>query len=327
MCLFDSSSRIVARRLFHPSAFRRHPIYGRVLFSSFGLLVALAAIAVATSWRGPLRLTQANDIGNLLTNTSQEIGRTYSGESYPPSSALATQLNAADPRMPVVELATPSSLPPSTNTLGIFSQGDRYTLSILTNGGLVGEVTVIGGPNHHTQWGPIALPSNPALRDPSFSPPLAGIWTVSGQPGANLVAQTSSNGSSGSIMLVGHGTRLRRAAFVKQQVMERSKASTSYRLTLEELVARQHLSRAVAVEMRLNFVGGRYSFYGTSIPPGTDITLGGDPTWIPISLKARVTRPIQSIEVFALDTGRKPVSGRVTIKGVGLALTPESMTS
>ncbi len=327
MCLFDSTSRIVVRRLFSPSALRRHPIYGRVLLSSFGLLVALAAIAVIASWRGPLRLTQVNDIGSLLTSTSEEIGRTYRGDGYPPSSALATQLNAADPRMPVVELATPSSLPPSPNTLGIFSQGDRYTLSIHTNGGLVGEVTVIGGPNHHTQWGPIALPSTPALRDPSFSPPLAGTWVVSGQPGASLVAQASSNGANGSIMLVGHGTSLRRAAFVKQRVTEKSKSSTGYQLTLRELVSRQNLSRPVAVEMRMNFFGGRYAFYGTSIPPGTDITSGGNPTWIPISLAARAPGPIESLEVFALDTGRKPVSGRVTIKGIGLTIASGPTTS
>jgi oligosaccharide repeat unit polymerase len=320
MCLFDSSSRIVVRRLFHPSALRRHPVYGRVLLLSFGLVVALAAIAVVTSLRGPLRLTRADDVGNLLINTSQEIQRTYRGDSYPPSSALATQLNAADPRLPFVELATPFSLPPSPDTLGIFSQGDRYTLNILTNDGLVGEVTVIGGPNHHIQWGPIALPSNPALRDPSFSPPLAGTWIVSGQPGASLVAQASSNGSNGSITLVGHGTSLHRAAFVKQQIRERPRASTGYRLTLEELVTRQHLSRSVAVEMRLNFFGGKYVFYGTSIPPGTDIALGGSTTWIPISLVATATKPIESVEVFALDTGRKPISGRVTIKGIGLTL-------
>jgi oligosaccharide repeat unit polymerase len=327
MCVFDSSSRIVVRRLFHPSVMQRHPMYYRVLLLSTGLLVALAGVAVGASWQSVPRLNQANEVGKLLSDASQEIERTYHGGSYPPSSALATQLNAADPRIPDMEVATSFSLPPSPDTIGIFSSGDRYTVSMLTSSGLIGEVTVIGGPKHHNQWGPIALPSNQALHDPSFSPPLTGIWTVSGQPAARLV-QTSSNGSNGAIVLVGYGRRLRRAAYVKQRVVEMSKASIGYRLKLEELVTREHLSRSVAVEMRLNYVGGGYSFYGTSIPSGTDLAVGGKSAWIPISLSVSVTRPVESVDVFALDTGLKAVSGRVIIKGIGLALlAPVSKTS
>jgi hypothetical protein len=81
--------------------------------------------------------------------------------------------------------------------------------------------------------------------------------------------------------------------------------ATGSEYALSVRVRARHLSRRVRAELRLNYAGGGYEFFGsrtTGGPGSTAVIRGTTHGWQVVEVRATAQLPLASIEVFALDS-------------------------
>jgi hypothetical protein len=152
-----------------------------------------------------------------------------------------------------------------------------------------------------------------------FETGLAG-WTKQEADGVEISADRSASFSGRtSVKLVADDAGVEETVALSQatNLLPESKAGSEYRLTMQ--VKTENLSRAIQVNLKLVYGDGDFEFFSggegdvrTGIPEGTT------DDWLEVAVPAFAKSPLESIEVFAINSGPGKLDGTVWIDDVRL---------
>jgi hypothetical protein len=150
-----------------------------------------------------------------------------------------------------------------------------------------------------------------------------GLWTLRIKSSSWRIDARHRWSGRSSLELVAKPGRGRPQIILEQQIvgLPKRRPGSTYRLQFR--VRTSGLNRSVQTELKLNFVGGGYRFVRggpiarggkRGIPPGTSRR------WVSVRVEATAPAELSAIDAFVVDSGTKPLSGRIWIDGVHLRL-------
>jgi hypothetical protein len=181
---------------------------------------------------------------------------------------------------------------------------------------VVTSESILGGENARS----------PELANSSFEEGTLTPWQIAGQPYASFVlTRRLSWEGQRSLRIRARGKRVRGSVLVGQIAGVANAARGSrYRLVIRARTRR--LNRRVQVEIKLIYDNDRFEFFlgravagSTGLPKsGTGIPAGTWRRWITVEANAVAKRRVEAIQVFAFDSGPKPLRGTVWIDSAEL---------
>lgn len=293
----------------------------RVLVATGAALAAVAIVtfiaSVGTSPPAP-DPSRADVIAQRMSAASRAVRNQFSHGGYPFAATLASQLHQRDPGVKFIPVASSGVVPSEAGAITVLTTATTVSLRAKTSDGRLLELKQIARGRDKGTYGPSVLEPGSNLRNAGFSLPLASDWYIEAAPNARIERDPRVGLSpGGSLRLVGTRRTAKRPSIAIQQTVPRYRGrGTSY--ALQGVARTRKLSRAVAMELKLTYGDGTHTFAPATtrvafrgkrsgIPPGSSST------WIPLQAVALARKRVASVEVFAVDTGPKRLSGTVWV--------------
>lgn len=241
--------------------------------------------------------------------------------AFPSPSALASRLFVNDPAYAFTALGAPDQLPLAPGVIGVYTHQGSLTLRAFERG----TVVQLGSPAPVLPASALG-PGGTLLVNGDFDDGLRTGWQLANNAVASIVVSRKAMWQGHHALVVtGSGTMgvVGSSTVVEQFVgsLPSAAAGTTFDLAL---TARQvQLSRELAVEVKLLYTDGSYQFFDAhrlsgGVGRALGILPGGGQSWRRYAVTARAREPVSSIEVFAVDTGSRALTGAVYLSGLSL---------
>ena len=298
-----------------------------VAASLTGTVAVVAIVASGSTFREQPDPGSFSELAHTLRDGGRRLAEVYEAEGGAASRVVVSQLEVSDPGNDYEELSSPDESPSASGVVGVLSNTRGYRLRGLTDQGVALEVVgVRRGPNNYVVIGPRRVVTDTIVANGGFESGFLAPWVVSRGDGVDVALTTKAHRGAYALSLHYNRDSRGREGTLSQLVQELPIRSKGTRYTLREAVLRRTLSRQVVVGFQFIYRDGtsEYVAGGTrgvkvrSLRRPSGILEGSSDQWDEIVASAVATRPVTAIRVFALDTGRQPLSGRLTVDSVSL---------